>query len=66
MKGETESTLYMNSYEDKEQFIVSIYIDELFNTNGNPYLVHQFKQLLMKEFVMFDLGEMCYFLGNES
>lgn len=52
LRSETESTLYVKNYQDKEQLIVSIYVDDLLINGGNHQLVQQFKQQKMKEFAM--------------
>ncbi len=45
--------------------MVSLYVDDLLYTGSSQQLMMEFKQVLMKEFEMTDLGEMNYFLGLE-
>lgn len=45
--------------------MVSIYIDDLIYTGNNEDLCAIFKQSMMKEFEMTDLGKMRFYLGVE-
>lgn len=45
--------------------MVCLYVDDLIFTSNNTSMVETFKQCIMKEFEMIDLGLMSYFLGIE-
>jgi hypothetical protein len=45
--------------------IVSLYVDDLICTSNDVHMIHEFKQSMMKEIAMTDLGKMKYFLGIE-
>ena len=62
-KSETEATLYVRKSTDKVQLIVSLYVDDLFVTGGDEFVVNKFKIDMANEFEMLDLGLMHYFLG---
>jgi len=44
---------------------VCLYVDDLIFTGNNEMMFNSFKQSMMKEFDMTDLGRMRYFLGLE-
>jgi hypothetical protein len=48
---------------DNKILIVSLYVDDLICTGNDVHMIHEFKQSMMKEFAMTDLGKMKYFLG---
>jgi hypothetical protein len=50
---------------DNKILIVSLYVDDLICTGNDVHMIHEFKQSMMKEFAMTDLGKMKYFLGIE-
>ena len=45
--------------------IVFLYVDDLIYTSSNDLLVEEFKEAMMIEFEMTDLGLLHYFLGIE-
>lgn len=52
--------------EDGKKFlIVSVYVDDLIYTGNDMSMIEKFKQSIMSEFDMSDLGIMHYFLGIE-
>jgi hypothetical protein len=42
-----------------------VYVDDLIVTGSNGFQINEFKQSMMKQFAMSDLGKMKYFLGVE-
>lgn len=60
-----EHTLYIKTGEKGNLLIVCLYVDDLIFTGNDECLFREFKQSMMKEFEMTDLGEMKYFLGTE-
>jgi hypothetical protein len=63
-KCPAEHTLFVKA-EDKDILIVSVYVDDLIVTGSNGFQINEFKQSMMKQFAMSDLGKMKYFLGVE-
>lgn len=51
--------------ELEEMLIVCIYVDDIIYTGSSKKLTENFKELMMKEFEMSDLGLLHYFLGLE-
>lgn len=49
--------------DDGKLIIVCLYVDDL--TRNDNVMIERFKQSLMHEFDMYDLGMMHYFLGIE-
>jgi len=44
---------------------VCLYVDDILFTGDDPTMIQDFKQSMVKEFEMTDLGLMTYFLGLE-
>jgi hypothetical protein len=44
---------------------LGVYVDDLIITGGNPEIIKLFKQQMMSEFEMTDLGLLSYYLGIE-
>lgn len=63
-KSKHDHTLFIKRREEKI-IIISIYVDDLIYTRNNKKLCAKFKQFMMKEFEMTDLGKMRFFLGVE-
>jgi hypothetical protein len=63
-KSKHDHTLFIKRREEKV-IMVSIYVDDLIYTGNNEELCAIFKQSMMKEFEMTDLGKMRFFLGVE-
>nr|XP_016479378.1 PREDICTED: uncharacterized mitochondrial protein AtMg00810-like [Nicotiana tabacum] len=59
-----EHTLY-TKIEDEKLVIVCLYVDDLIYAGNDSALLEKFKQSMMTEFDMSDLGLMHYFLGSE-
>ncbi|KAG6538135.1 hypothetical protein ZIOFF_003246 [Zingiber officinale] len=57
-------SLYVKRSEN-QVLLVSVYVDDLLITANSPSLITSFKDSVMKEFQMIDLGLMTYFLGME-
>ena len=47
----------------KDFLLVCLYVDDLIYAGKNPKMVAEFKEAIMKEYEMTDLGPMKYFLG---
>lgn len=60
-----EHTLFVKTENGGNILIVSLYVDDLIFTGNNEDMFVKFKQSMMKEFAMTDLGKMKYFLGVE-
>lgn len=58
-----EHTLYMKKHSKGGFMIVSLYVDDLIFTGDNMKMLSEFKNSMMKEFEMTDLGELHHFLG---
>ncbi|GAU11414.1 hypothetical protein TSUD_344050 [Trifolium subterraneum] len=64
-KSPVEHTLFVKQQNDQSILIVSVYVDDLIITGNNQTQINAFKQSMMKQFAMSDLGKMKYFLGVE-
>ncbi|KAE8656127.1 hypothetical protein F3Y22_tig00117010pilonHSYRG00118 [Hibiscus syriacus] len=51
--------------KDEDILIVCLYVDDLIFTGSNPSMFNEFKDAMMKEFEMTDMGLMAYYLGIE-
>lgn len=60
-----EHTLFVKSGEGRKLLIVCLYVDDLIYTWNDFNMFERFKQSMMLEFDMYDLGKMHYFLGME-
>ncbi|KAK8667479.1 hypothetical protein V6N13_007628 [Hibiscus sabdariffa] len=60
-----EHTIFVKIGEDGKMFFVCLYVDDLIYTGNDVYMFEKFKQSVMREFDMSDLGKMHYFLGIE-
>jgi hypothetical protein len=60
-----EHTLFLKKTEEGTFLIACLYVDDLIFTGNNKMMFNSFKQSMMKEFDMTDLGRMRYFLGLE-
>ncbi|KAE8734503.1 hypothetical protein F3Y22_tig00000764pilonHSYRG00191 [Hibiscus syriacus] len=59
-----EHALYIK-IKDEDILIVCVYVDDLIFTGSNPSMFNEFKDVMMKEFEMTDMGLMAYYLGIE-
>lgn len=61
----SEHTLFTKEKDGGKCLIVSLYVDDLIYTGNDITMCHDFKNSMMHEFDMSDLGKMRYFLGVE-
>ena len=64
-RSKREPTLYIKTQGTNDTLIVSLYVDDLIYTSNNEKMIKKFKEDMMKNFEMTDLGLMHYFLGIE-
>ena len=62
---ESEQTLFTKQSEAGKVIIVSIYVDDVIFTGDDEGMLSEFKDSMLKEFDMSDLGSMHFFLGIE-
>jgi hypothetical protein len=60
----SEQAVYTRG-KGENSVIVGVYVDDLIVTGGNPSEVKLFKNQMMQEFEMTDLGLLNYYLGIE-
>ncbi|KZV47100.1 retrovirus-related Pol polyprotein from transposon TNT 1-94, partial [Dorcoceras hygrometricum] len=60
-----EHTLFTKFEDDGKMLIVCLYVDDLSFTGNDVSMFEDFKESMMVEFDMSDLGKMHYFLGIE-
>ncbi|KAA0056619.1 retrotransposon protein [Cucumis melo var. makuwa] len=60
-----EHTLFIKFQHPNKILIVCLYVDDLIYTGNDLIMFEEFKQSMMAEFEMIDLGMMHYFLGIE-
>ena len=61
----SEQTLFIKTNKEGKILIVSLYVDDLIFTGNNEAMFEEFKNSMMSEFDMIDLGKMRYFPGIE-
>lgn len=64
-KCHSKHTLFVKVSKEGKILIVSIYVDDLIFTGDDEYMIEDFKNSMMNEFNISDLGRMRYFLGIE-
>lgn len=64
-KCHTEQTLFTKWSKEGKILIVSVYMDDLIFTGNDEFMMSEFKNSMMSEFDMTDLGRMRFFLGIE-
>ena len=64
-RSESEPTLYVKLKGTDEVLIVCLYVDDLIYTSNSAALIAEFKNFMIGEFEITDLGLMNYFLGLE-
>jgi hypothetical protein len=52
--------IYVNIKENGDTLIICLYVDDLIFTGNNPKMSENFKQAMIKEFEMTDIGFMSY------
>lgn len=60
-----EHALLLKNEDGKKILIVCLYVDDLIYTKNDMSIIEKFKQSMMSEFDMSDLGIMHYFLSIE-
>jgi len=60
-----EHTLFIKTGGEGKLLVVCLYVDDLLYTGNDDSMFAEFKQSMMSEFEMTDLGRMHYFLGIE-
>ena len=60
-----EHTLFTKVYDKNKILIISLYVDDLIFTGSDVAMFNKFKESMMIEFDMTDLGMVHYFLGIE-
>ena len=61
----SEHTLFTKTGREGKILIVSLYVDDLIFTGNDELMFLEFKNSMVREFDMTDLGKMKYFLGVE-
>lgn len=64
-KSDSEQTLFTKVSKQGKHLIISLYVDDLIYTGDDEVMLCEFKNSMMNEFDMSDLGKMRYFLGIE-
>lgn len=64
-KEDNEQTLFTKVNKQGKHLIISLYVDDLIYTGDDENMMVEFKEPMMKELDMTDLGKMKYFLGIE-
>lgn len=64
-KGSTEFGVYVKGAKKNHLMIICLYVDDMLVTGEEVTDLNKFKQEMMNEFEMSDLGEVSYFLGME-
>ncbi|GAA0163302.1 transmembrane signal receptor [Lithospermum erythrorhizon] len=62
---DSEQTLFTKRSAEGKMLIVTIYVDDLIFTGNDHEQMNKFKQAMMRQFDMTDLGHLNYFLGIE-
>ena len=57
--------IYVKIKESGDTLIICLYVDDLIFTGNNAKMFKDFKQAMIKEFEMMDIGFMTYYLGIE-
>jgi len=65
VKCRYEYGVYLKKGMAGNQILISLYVDDLIVTSSNMNEIKAFKDQMMKEFEMTDLGKLTYFLGME-
>ena len=61
----SEQTFFIKTINKGTILIVSIYVDDLIYTSDDDVMMSKFKESMLREFDMSDLGGMRFFLGIE-
>jgi hypothetical protein len=57
--------IYIKIKESGDALIICLYVDDLIFIGNNPKMFEDFKQAMIKEFEMMNIGFMFYYLGSE-
>lgn len=60
----SQSIHCLSREESVRTLVVSLYVDDLIFTLNSPEMMKVFKDSIIKEFSMTDLGKMSYFFGS--
>ena len=61
----SEHTLFIKTNKGGKILIVNLYVDDLIFTGNDDFMFAKFKNSMLREFDMTDLGRMRFFLGIE-
>jgi len=64
-KCKSEHVVYIRANCSTNLLLVCLYVDDLLVTGSSEKEIHIFKQFMMAEFGMTDLGKLSHFLGLE-
>ena len=64
-RSENEPTLYVKRRDESEFLIVCLYVDDIIYLSSSSSMLTEFKESMMQQFEMTDLGRLKYFLGLE-
>ena len=62
-RSASEPTLYIKMEGKDQMLVVCLYIDDIIYTGSSASLIKEFREKMMLEFEMSDLGALHYFLG---
>ncbi|GAA0171472.1 transmembrane signal receptor [Lithospermum erythrorhizon] len=62
---DSEQTLFTKRNNVNSIIMVSVYVDDLIYTGNDDEMMKQFKEFMLRDFEMSDLGLMTYYLGIE-
>jgi len=60
-----EHALYTKKEKNRDFLLVCLYVDDLIFTKNNVRMIQEFKDSMIREFEMTDIGIMSYYLGIE-
>nr|KYP62885.1 hypothetical protein KK1_017445 [Cajanus cajan]KYP62891.1 hypothetical protein KK1_017451 [Cajanus cajan] len=64
-KCHNEYTLFTKTSKEGKILIVNLYVDDLIFTDNDEFMFLEFKNSMVRELDMNDMGRMRYFLGVE-
>jgi len=57
--------MYTKKEKNGDFLLVCLYVDDLIFTGNNARMIQEFKDFMIREFAMTDIGLMSYYLGIE-
>ncbi|KAG9444893.1 hypothetical protein H6P81_016233 [Aristolochia fimbriata] len=60
-----EHTLYVRSDNNRHLLLICLYVDDLIFTGDSVSMIQEFREAMVRDFAMADMGLMSYFLGLE-